>query len=103
MSNFPLYDNLMTEVQSFEDLNNKQKDEFMKLVGDIDDNTSELIYALIRVYQLENSDNKNTFTLPYDGKFIDNDVKFDLNELPNQLKQILYKFLILYDKNKVKY
>jgi hypothetical protein len=102
MSNFPLYDNLMAEVESSEDLNNKQKDEFMKIIVDIDDNTSELIYALIRVYQLENSENKNTFTLPYDGKFIDKEVKFDLNELPNQLKQILYKFLILYDKNKVK-
>jgi hypothetical protein len=100
MSNFPLYDNLIAEVQSFEDLTNKQKDEFMKLVVDIDDNTSELIYALIRVYQLENSENKNTFTLPYDGKFIDKNVKFDLNELPNQLKQILHKFLILHDKNK---
>lgn len=100
MSNFPLYDNLIAEVQSFEDLTNKQKDEFMKLVADIDDNTSELIYALIRVYQLENSENKNTFTLPYDGKFIDKNVKFDLNELPNQLKQILHKFLILHDKNK---
>jgi hypothetical protein len=90
----------MADVQSFEDLTNKQKDEFMKLIADIDDNTSELTYALIRVYQLENSENKNTFTLPYDGKFIDKNVKFDLNELPNQLKQILYKFLILHDKNK---
>ena len=32
MSNFPLYDNLITEVQSFEDLTNKQKDSFMKLI-----------------------------------------------------------------------
>ena len=100
MSNFPLYDNLLSEVQTFEDLNNKQKDEFMKLVTDIDDNTSELIYALIRVYQLENSENKNTFTLPYDGKFLEKDIKFDLNELPNQLKQILLKFLLLHEKNK---
>ena len=100
MSNFPLYDNLLSEVQTFEDLNNKQKDEFMKLVTDIDDNTSELIYALIRVYQLENSENKNTFTLPFDGKFLEKDIKFDLNELPNQLKQILLKFLLLHEKNK---
>ena len=100
MSNFPLYDNLLAEVQTFEDLNNKQKDQFMKLIDDIDENTSELIYALIRVYQLENSENKNTFTLPYDGKFIDKDIKFDLNELPNQLKHILLKFLLLHEKNK---
>jgi len=102
MSNFPLYDNLITEVTSFEDLSSKQKDNFMKMVVDIDDNSSELIYALIRVYQLENSENKNIFTLPYDGKFIDKDLKFDLNELPNQLKQILYNFLTLYHGNKTK-
>lgn len=100
MSNFPLYDNLMGEIQTFEDLTTKQKDDFMKIIADVDDNTSELVYALIRVYQLENSENKNTFTLPYDGKFIDNEIKFDLNELPNQLKQMLYRFLILYKKNK---
>ena len=100
MSNFPLYDNLITEVTSFEDLSNKQKEYFMKMIADVDDNSSELIYALIRVYQLENSDNKNIFTLPYDGKFIDSDLKFDLNELPNQLKQMLYKFLTLYHENK---
>lgn len=102
MSNFPLYDNLITEVTSFEDLSNKQKEQFMKMVVDIDDNSSELIYALIRVYQLENSENKNIFTLPYDGKFIEGDLKFDLNELPNQLKQMLYKFLTLYHGNKAK-
>lgn len=102
MSNFPLYDNLITEVTSFEDLSSKQKDQFMKMVVDIDDNSCELIYALIRVYQLENSENKNIFTLPYDGKFIDNDLRFDLNELPNQLKQMLFRFLKLYHENKEK-
>jgi hypothetical protein len=102
MSTFPLYDNLLGEVTSFEDLTVKQKDEFMKVICDIDDNATELVYALIRVYQLENSENKNTFTLPYDGKYVENkDIRFDLNELPNQLKQMLYNFLRLYKKNKV--
>ena len=105
MSTFPLYDNLLGEVTSFEDLTVKQKDDFMKVINDIDDNATELVYALIRVYQLENSENKNTFTLPYDGKYVENnknkDIRFDLNELPNQLKQMLYNFLRLYKKNKV--
>jgi UTP:GlnB (protein PII) uridylyltransferase len=98
MSTFPLYDNLLSEVTSYEDLTTKQKDEFMKVIVSIDDNATELVYALIRVYQLENSDNKNTFTLPYDGKYVDEnkDIRFDLNELPNQLKQMLYNFLKLY-------
>ena len=69
----------------------------MSLIKTIDDNTAELIYALIRVYQLENNENNiSTFTVPYDGKFIDNEIKFDLNELPIKLKHILFKFLKLH-------
>lgn len=93
-SSFPLYDNLIMDLNNTSvDLKTKEKDEFMSLIKKIDDNTSELVYALIRVYQLENNENISTFTLPYDGKFIDNEIKFDLNELPNKLKHILLKFL----------
>ena len=95
-SSFPLYDNLINDIDTSTDLKTKEKDEFMSLIKDIDENTSELIYALIRVYQLENESNISTFTLPYDGKFIDNEMKFDLNELPNKLKHILLKFLKLH-------
>jgi hypothetical protein len=96
-SSFPLYDNLINDVETSVDLKTKEKDEFMSLIKTIDDNTAELIYALIRVYQLENNENNiSTFTVPYDGKFIDNEIKFDLNELPIKLKHILFKFLKLH-------
>jgi len=97
MSNFPLYDNLNKNLPS-EELTTKQKDKFMKYVKDIDINGSELIYALIRVYQLENSEDKSTFKLPYGGKFIKYDMKFDFNELPNELKHILFKFIQIHIK-----
>lgn len=92
MSNFPLYDSLSADVSSV-DLKVKQKDEFMKLVKSIDNEGLDRIYVLIRMYQLENSEDKSTFKLPYGGKYIKNDLKFDLNELPNELKHILYKFV----------
>jgi len=97
MSNFPLYDNLSTDIATI-DLTTKEKDEFMKIVKTIDTDGYELIYALIRIYQLENSEDKSTFKLPYGGKFLKNDIKFDLNELPNTLKQILYKFVLSHKK-----
>ena len=97
MSNFPLYDNLSTDIANT-DLTIKEKDEFMKIVKTIDTDGYELIYALIRIYQLENSEDKSTFKLPYGGKFLKNDIKFDLNELPNTLKQILYKFVLSHKK-----
>ena len=95
MSNFPLYDNL-TKNLPLEEMTIKQKDKFMKLIKDNDETGSELIYALIRLYQLENSEDKSTFKLPYGGKFIKNDMKFDLNDFPNELKHILLKFIIMH-------
>ena len=97
MSNFPLYDSLIIE-KCMEDLSFEQKDEFVKIVKNLDDNGHELIYALIRTYQLENSHDKSTFKLPYGGKYVKNDMKFDLNELPNELKNILYKFCLIHEK-----
>lgn len=96
-TNFPLYDNLYQNIQS-KDLTVKQKNDFMEKIKNINDIGSELIYALIRVYQMENNNEDNSIILPYDGKFIDNDMIFDLNLLPNKLKQILYKFVKLHTR-----
>jgi len=93
MSNFPLYDNLFAETDIVDDLTENEKTELIKLIKSIDNVGAEYIYVLIRIYQLENSDDKSTFKLPYGGKYIKNDVKFDLNELPNKLKQMLFKFV----------
>ena len=93
MSNFPLYDNLFAETDMVDDLTENEKTELIKLIKSIDNVGAEYIYVLIRIYQLENSDDKSTFKLPYGGKYIKNDVKFDLNELPNKLKQMLFKFV----------
>ena len=97
MSNFPLFDNLNKDLPN-EEITVKHKDKFIKLVKDIDEDGSELIYALIRFYQLENSDDKSTFKLPYGGKFVKHDMKFDYNELPNELKHILFKFIQIHIK-----
>ena len=47
---------------------------------------------------VENNEDKTTFKIPYGGKFVKNDIKFDLNDLPNELKQILYKFVVIHCK-----
>lgn len=97
-SNFPLYDNLSTDISS-RDLTTKQKNDFMSKIKNIDDKGAELVYALIRVFQMENCSDNSTFKLPYDGKYVNNDMKFDLNELPNDLKQILYKFVNIHTES----
>ena len=95
-SNFPLYDNLCLDIPKTKDLTVKQKNDFMKKITHLDDNGFELVYALIRVFQLENNADISTFKLPYDGKFDNSEMKFDLNELPTPLKQMIYKFVLLH-------
>jgi hypothetical protein len=97
MSNLPLYEILFKETKN-EDLTTKEKDEFMKIIKNIDQKGFEISYALIRIFQLENSEDKSTFKIPYGGKFVKDDLNFNLNDLPLQLKQILYKFLVLHIK-----
>jgi hypothetical protein len=50
------------------------------------------------MFQLDNCEDKSTFKIPYGGKYVKTDLKFDLNELPNELKQILYKFTTMHYK-----
>jgi len=82
------------------DLTIKQKDDFMSKIKKIDNNGAELVYALIRVYEMENGEkNSGTFKLPYYGKYTNQqDMKFDLEQLPVKLKQILYKFINIHIK-----
>jgi hypothetical protein len=96
MSNFPLYDNLIKEVKN-EDLTTKEKETLVKNIKSIDDNGNELLYVLIKVYQFNNEYETTTYcTIPYDGKFVKKDIKFDLEKLPNKLKQIINKFVIMH-------
>lgn len=92
MSKFPLYDSLSKNIIN-QDLTAVQKKNFIKRIEKIDTNGNELVYALIRMYQIENNDNNTSFTLPYNGTFSDGELHFDLDMFPIPLKQILFKFL----------
>ena len=92
MSNFPLYDTLIKEV-SDQDLSTEQKDEFISKVKKIDHSGAELIYAIIRTYQMDKCDDRSFFKLPFEGKYQKNDIKFNLETMPFPLKQMLYTFI----------
>ena len=91
MNSFPLYNSLSQDISNI-DLSAKQKTELMKLIKNIDNDGAERIYVLIKMFQIENSKEKNILGIPFNGKYIKADLEFDLNELPNELKQIIYKF-----------
>lgn len=92
MSKFPLYDSLNTNIKN-KDLTVIQKKDFIKKIDILDKNGHELIYALIRIYQMENDEDNTSFILPYNGIYINKDMKFYIENLPNKLNHILYKFI----------
>ena len=93
MSHFPLYDNILKDSKET-NLTATQKKSFIKKMQNIDTSGHELIYALIKTYQIDNKEQNTSFTLPYDGEYIDNNnIAFDLDKMPNKLKHILYKFI----------
>jgi hypothetical protein len=91
MSKFPLYDDLIKNTPST-DLTIKSKNEFLSLVDKIDPNGQEVLYILIKIYQIEHDENHG-FTIPYNGSYVEQNINFDLDKLPNKLKQLLLKFL----------
>ncbi len=99
MNNFPLYDNIIKGIKN-KDLTAKQKSDLVKRIYEMDENNTNLVYALMRAYSL--NDGSKFSLLPYKGERLDSStIKFDLEKLPNKLKQILYKFSELHDKSKI--
>ena len=96
MSSFPLYDNLNKDIPD-EEMPKKQLDKFMKLIKEIDDYGSELIYVLIRMHQKIN-DETSMYKPPYGGKHDKHDMNFVYKDLPNDLKYILLKFIQIHLK-----
>lgn len=94
---FPLYDSLARDIPK-KDLTVKQKEEFIEKFANIDENGRDLIYALIQFYNIENNDEELSEELPYSGirekvkKGLEN-VTWNLIDLPQKLRHILYKFI----------
>ena len=95
MSKFPLYDSLSKDIKT-EDLSVIQKRTFIKRVNKMDTRGHELIYALIRMYQIENNEENTSFMLPYNGIYVNTDIHFDLDKIPKNLKNILFKFVSIH-------
>ena len=100
MSQFPLYNSLLKDIPK-EDLSVIEKRTFIKRVGKIDKNGHELIYSLIRIYQINNNEQSTSFNLPYNGTYLEKDIHFDLELFPIKLKHILFRFASLH-LNKMK-
>lgn len=96
MSTFPLYDTLCNDINGKEyekDLTATLKKNMIKKIESLDQDTIELIYALICHYQEQFKETDNCI-LPYQGKYTnETDISFDLDLFPIKLKHILLKFI----------
>ena len=93
MDDFPLYNTLSKNLPK-KDLSLKQKKDFITKIEDINTQGSELIYALIRAYQILNQGDTPNEKLPFEGQIInENNLEFNISKIPIELRQILYKFL----------
>lgn len=98
---FPLYETLNKDL-SKKDLTDLQKKRLIKLISKLDNDTQNLMYALIKNYFLENErEIASPIIIPYKGKMEKDCINFDLLEFPIALRQLLYKFVMLH-KKKVK-
>lgn len=89
---FPLYDTFFkaTSDVSERPLDKEEVEYFLNEMPKLDANGAELMYMLIKIYALEH---QQTEFLPYGGKILKRGTRFELDECPPHLQQILYAFL----------
>ena len=95
MSNFPLYNSIVEQLDANtldQPITNNQKIEFVEFIKLSDNNTHELVYILLKIHQIRTELSSKT-SLPFNGKEQKAGLKFDIDNCPNKLQNILYKFM----------
>lgn len=91
LHNFTLY-NILHNEASNEDMNLEEKTILVKQLKKIDLEGCELVYAIIRCYQIEN-DSHISNALPYDGRIVKTGMKWDIENIPTKLLRMIETFL----------
>lgn len=90
---FPLYTMLMTNIPK-KDLTIPQKNDFISKIKTLDQEGYEHVYTLIKCYFANHIEDVNNVSIPYSGKVHSDRIDFNLLDLPNELRQLLYKFIL---------
>lgn len=91
--NFPLYDSLKNN--EFKELTDDEKDTLVEKIKSMNDEKQEIVYALMKVYYMEEQNRLISNELPYNGKELKNRLKFDLDQIPSKLQYILKLFSLI--------
>ena len=102
MNQLPLYTNIVLSIKKkhLEDVEliHKQKDNLCKNIKKLDPKGHELIYVLIRHHQMI-THQLTIGTMPYNSKNIKSGIKFDVDQFPTLLKQIILHFVDIHIKS----
>ena len=90
---FPLYDQLLTGC-SIKKLKKIEVKDMIKKIDKMDSDAHEIIYILIYLYSLNVS--KINELYPYNIKKNGNDINVQVCMLPNELLQLICKFICLH-------
>jgi len=101
MTSFPLYSNICNKISTnLKEFTDADKKNLQKMYKKCPEESHELIYALIKSYQIDNDIEPDSNT-PFYGKVLKSGIKFDINNFPNKLQNILYEFIKMnLDKNR---
>jgi hypothetical protein len=90
---FPLYDSICEKIN--DDINtpldHDKKIAFCDFVKKSEQNIHELLYMLMKTHQIKYDATSST-SMPFDGKEQKCGLKFDIDNLPIKLQQILFSF-----------
>ena len=97
MKSFPLYDMLYSQIKK-EKITQTKKKKIIENINNLDSNAKELVYTLIQYYW-KNEDKQVIFTYtPYDCIKNERTFTWNIDNLPEKLQLIIYKFTTMHIK-----
>lgn len=94
-ASLPIYTTILQNIPSNISINDDDKSELILNIEKYED-THELIFAIIRCYQINNSNDNST--IPFYGRYLKTkkSYKFDITYIPDKLIKILIEFYKLH-------
>ena len=90
-----LYNTFSNEIPSTE-LTPAKKEEFVKNVKKLDEKGNEIFFVLMKTHEMKTIENSG---IPYEGKLVSDEIKFDIDTIPTALQHILSRFMAMHIKS----
>lgn len=90
-----LYNTFSKDIPTTE-LTGVKKDEFVKNVKKLDEKGNEIFFILMKIHEMMTIENAG---IPYDGKLVSDEIKFEIDLIPTPLQHILARFMAMHIKS----